>query len=332
MDNEIRPNWLLLIHQLPPKPDYVRVKIRRRLIRLGSVAIKNTVYALPNRDVQVEDFHWLLKEIEDAGGEAYLCSADMIEGLTNSDVTVLFNSARDADYADLADAMKDFLRDARGRWADPDARPTLKSRLAKLRSSFEECSAVDFFGASNRSVCETLLQQIESALKDTATAAAPETIEKADTAQYQKRTWITRSDIFVDRIASAWLIRRHIDAEAQFKFVDPTSYKPLAREVRFDMYEAEFTHVGDRCTFEVLLETFSLLDPALRTIGEIVHDLDLKDAKFQRSEATGLEVILQGLKHMHPVDAKRLEQGEALLDALYAHFSHPEVPRDNTSS
>jgi hypothetical protein len=114
--------------------------------------------------------------------------------------------------------------------------------------------------------------------------------------------------------------------------VDPTSDKPLAREVRFDMYEAEFTHVGDRCTFEVLLEAFSLSDPALRPIGEIVHDLDLKDAKFQRSEAAGLEVILKGLKHMHPTDAERLEQGQALLDALYAHFSNPEVPDDNISA
>ncbi|GMW03157.1 MAG: hypothetical protein AMXMBFR84_42920 [Candidatus Hydrogenedentota bacterium] len=332
MDNGVRPHWLLLIHQLPPKPDYIRVKIRRRLLRLGSIAIKNTVYALPNRDAQVEDFHWLLKEIEDAGGEAYLCSADMIEGLTNSDVILLFNKARDAEYEDLAEAMKDVLRDARAAAADPDARQMLKSKFNKLRSAFDECSAVDFFGASNHSVCETLLQQIESALKDITDDDTPETIEKADTAKYQGRTWITRSNIFVDRIASAWLIRRRVDAEAHFKFVDPTSYKPLAREVRFDMYEAEFTHVGDCCTFEVLLEAFSLSDPALRSIAEIVHDLDLKYAKFQRSEAAGLDVILQGFKHTHPSDAERLGQGEAVLDALYAHFSSLEVPHDNIST
>ena len=114
-------------------------------------------------------------------------------------------------------------------------------------------------------------------------------------AALRDRTWVTRQGVYVDRIASAWLIRRFIDPQARFKFVSGKGYRPQAGELRFDMFEAEFTHEGDKCTFEVLLERGALKDPALRAIAEIIHDIDLKDDKFGRTEVAGIRTLVEGI-------------------------------------
>jgi hypothetical protein len=126
--------------------------------------------------------------------------------------------------------------------------------------------------------------------------------------------------VYVDRIASAWLIRRFIDPEARFKFVPAKGYTPAPGELRFDMFEAEYTHQGDRCTFQVLLEQAGLDDPGLRAIAEIVHDIDLKDAKFGRDEAAGIASLISGIARSHPSDEERLAQGVAAFENLYASF------------
>jgi len=131
------------------------------------------------------------------------------------------------------------------------------------------------------------------------------------------RTWVTRRGVFVDRIASAWLIKRFIDPAARFKFVAHEGYSPRKGELRFDMFEAEYTHEGDRCTFETLVRRFRLRDAALRAISEIVHDIDCKDAKFGRAEATGVERLLAGVARKHATDATRLRLGAAVFDNLY---------------
>jgi hypothetical protein len=135
------------------------------------------------------------------------------------------------------------------------------------------------------------------------------------------RTWVTRRGVFVDRIASAWLIKRFIDPEARFHFAAPEGYVPRAGELRFDMFEAEYTHQGDRCTFETLLRTFRLRAPALRAIGEIVHDIDCKDAKFSRPEAAGVEQLLAGIARESATDTTRLRRGAAIFDNLYESFA-----------
>jgi hypothetical protein len=132
--------------------------------------------------------------------------------------------------------------------------------------------------------------------------------------------WVTRQDVHVDRIASAWLIRRFIDPNASFRFVPAKGYRPRSGEVRFDMFEGEFTHEGDRCTFETLLLRAGLTDPALTAIAEIVHDIDLKDGKFGRAEAGGVAALIDGLARKPIRDAERIERGSALFDDLYASF------------
>jgi hypothetical protein len=181
---------------------------------------------------------------------------------------------------------------------------------------------IDFFGADRRVPLEGLLAELEERLAEPASGERLElTSSDADALQNMRgRVWVTRQGVYVDRIASAWLIRRFIDPEARFKFVPAKGYTPAPGELRFDMFEAEFTHQGDRCTFEVLLEQGGLDEPALRAIAEIVHDIDLKDAKFGRDEAAGIASLITGIARAHPDDEERLTQGAAVFENLYASF------------
>jgi hypothetical protein len=316
---ETSPRWLLLIHQIPPKPAYLRVKVGRRLQGLGAVPVKNSVYVLPRSEQALEDFHWVRAEIVAGGGDASVCEAGFLEGLSDQAVEALFNAARDADYAEVGKEIRTLQpsRVARGR------RPALSreqaaSALARLRRRFEDVAAMDFFRAAARSEVERLLAAAENALRPPSDTSPDE--PPASVAPKPGRTWVTRSGVYVDRIASAWLIRRFIDPEARFKFVRGHAYKPRADEVRFDMFEAEFTHEGDLCTFEVLVRRFRRDEPALRHLAEIVHDIDLKDSKFSRPEAPGLEHLLSGIAMRHAEDVARIDDGSAVFEGLYEYF------------
>lgn len=239
--------WLLFIHQLPPKPDYLRVKIRRRLRKLGAVAIKQTVYALRSSEESLEDLQWLRREIEAEGGSAVIAEAEFVGGISDEELEAMLETERGLGGAE-----------------------------------------------------------------DTAVPAVHE-VERG-------RTWVTRQNVHVDRIASAWLIRRHIDADARFKFVTARGYRPKRGELRFDMYEAEYTHVGEACTFQTLVRQFGLRDAALRAIGEVVHDIDCKDEQFNRPETAGISGLISGIVQAHDDDHARIERGAAVLDDLYAFF------------
>jgi hypothetical protein len=313
--------WLLLIHQLPAKPAYFRVKIWRRLQALGAVAVKNAVYALPASEQAQEDFEWLLREISEGGGEAMLCEARLIDGLSDQEIRALFNRARDEDYDAIAKEARSMGAEL-GEAPPPETRAEAKGQLARLKNRLAQVVGIDFLGADRRVPLEGLLAELEDRVTEPASEEPLEaTSSEADALQNMcGRTWVTRQGVYVDRIASAWLIRRFIDPEARFKFVPPKGYTPAPGELRFDMFEAEFTHQGDRCTFEVLLERAGLDDPALRAIAEIVHDIDLKDAKFGREEAAGIASLIAGIARAHPHDEERLAQGVAVLENLYASF------------
>jgi hypothetical protein len=312
--------WLLLLHQLPPKPAYFRVRIWRRLQDLGAVAIKNSVYALPAGEETREDFEWLLREIVDGGGEACICEAKMIDGLSDQDVRTLFDEARDADYREIAEEARAVAEAGRNEDAVPDeARVEIPSKVKRLRKRLAEVAAIDFFGASGRQSAEGVLAEIEARLRATAGGKAMATEKKVD-AGLSGKTWVTRRGVHVDRMACAWLIRRFIDPEARFKFVGAQSYRPGGDELRFDMFEAEFTHDGDRCTFEVLLDRIGLDDPALRHIGEIVHDIDIKDGKFDRPEAAGIAQLIAGIAMAHDDDEARLQRSAVVFEDLLTYF------------
>ena len=313
--------WLLLVHQLPAKPAYFRVKIWRRLQALGAVAVKNAVYALPANEQTQEDFEWLLREISEGGGEAMLCEARLIEGLSDHEVRALFNEARGEDYDAIAKEVRSIGAEL-GDEPPPEKRAEVKGQLTRLKNRLAQVVGIDFFGAERRVPAEGLLAELEDRVAEPASGEPTEaTSSDADALQNCRgRTWVTRQGVYVDRIASAWLIRRFVDPEARFKFVPANGYQPAPGELRFDMFEAEFTHQGDRCTFEVLLEQAGLDDPALRAIAEIVHDIDLTDAKFGRDEAAGIASLIAGIARAHPQDEERLAQGVAVFENLYASF------------
>jgi hypothetical protein len=315
------PRWLLLIHQLPAKPAYARVKVWRRLQTLGAVTVKGAVYALPANGETREDFAWLAREIVESGGEAIVCEAALVAGLSDADLQALFDKARDDDYARLSTEARELVARLT---ADPsDTLLTdIASQAARLRKQLDAVVAIDFFGAEGRAVAaglvaglEAALQQEDDAMLDGKTATTP----AADA--LRNRVWVTRRGVQVDRIASAWLIRRFIDTGARFKFVSGTGYDPGEGELRFDMFEGEFTHKGDRCTFEVLIGHTGLADPALAAIGEIIHDIDLKDDKYGREEAAGVRSLIAGIAASSTDDEERLARGATLLDDLYRSFA-----------
>jgi hypothetical protein len=318
--------WLLLIHQIPPKPDYFRVKIWRRLQRLGAVAIKNSVYVLPRTEDTVEDLQWLLREIVEGGGEASVCQAAFVDGLTDPEIRSLFREARRADYDQIIVEAREILRalPAAGRPLEGDRRSQLDGEIARLKRRLTDVAAIDFFTAPNRRIAQSVVAELEARLRAAEVGGAAARERAARERPVRGGTWVTRRGVFVDRIASAWLIRRFIDPEARFKFVPAEGYTPKSGELRFDMFEAEYTHDGDRCTFEMLIERFGLRDAALRAIAEIVHDIDIKDAKFGRVEAVGVERLLTGLTMRNADDEARLERGGAIFDDLYAAFSAGE--------
>ena len=313
--------WLLLIHQIPPKPNYLRVKIWRRLQRLGAVAIKNSVYALPKGDQTREDFQWVLREIIEGGGDGTLCEARLVDGVTDQQVEALFQAARTADYRQIADDARQLNKSlpAKGKLAENHS-PQIELDLGRLKRRLTEVVAIDFFGAPGREAATGLIAGMETRLHGDKAGTGSAEHKAARREDLLGKTWVTRKGIHVDRIASAWLVRRFIDPKARFKFVPAKGYKPLANEVRFDMFEAEFTHIGDRCTMEVLLDRTAIDDAALRLIAEIVHDIDLKDAKFEHSETAGIERLIAGIAMAHKEDAGRLDRGAALFDDLYEYY------------
>ena len=303
-DREGAPHWYLLIHQLPPEPLYLRAKIRQRLTRVGAVALKNAVYVLPRREECLEDFQWIVEEAVAGGGEAYVCEAEFLGGKTEEALVGQFRAERDADYAALIEEARDWKREK-----DKDRPP----RAARARKRLEEIRRIDFFEAPRRKEAEKRVDELDAASRRPRRGSGPERSSLVN------RIWVTRRSIHIDRIASAWLIRRFVDPRARFRFVD-SKEPPRRGELRFDMVGGDFSHEGDRCTFETLVGRTGLIDRALAEVGEIVHDIDLKDDKFGRPEAPGIERLIGGLALANPRDEERLERGLTLFDELYQSF------------
>lgn len=317
--------WLLLVHQVPPKPAYFRVKVWRRLQKIGAVPIKNSVYVLPKSDKANESFEWIVREIAAAGGDSMICEARLVEGLTDKQVEDIFNNHRNLDYDALSRQAENLKKKLLKKSSSAaTARSKLKEAAIRFRRLFDDILAIDFFGASRREVAHGLIIGLEKL------AVKPDVKNLEDMpipTNLKGRTWVTRRGIHIDRMASAWLIRRFIDKDAKFKFVEPKGYKPFAGELRFDMFEAEFTHEGDMCTFEILLKRMNLAQSALRIIGEIVHDLDLGDSKHNRPESAGIEAVIDGIATAHNDDETRLSRSCAVFDDINNYFSKKPLVR-----
>ncbi len=319
MNDTKQKNWLLLIHQIPPKPDYFRVKIWRRLQKVGAAKVKQSVYVLPDTEQAYEDFLWIVKEIDQGGGTASLSRTLFLEGLSDVRIKGLFHDARNDDYAKIVEGGKriseDFLEVSQGDAAI--AAEKLHKELSRLQHRMDEIAALDFFHAPGRRAARNMLQECSALLDNSGDTVVSSTMRPSD---MHGKTWVTRTGLYVDRIACAWLIKRFIDPAAAFKYVENEKYAPKSGEIRFDMSDAEFTHQGDKCSFEVLVKTFALSAVAVMDIAEIVHDIDLKDNKYARPETVGIQSLFSGMAITCMDDSQRLERGVTILDELYACF------------
>lgn len=303
------PRWLILVHRIPPRPLYLRAKMRQRLAGVGAVAVKNAVYLLPHGSDALEDLQWIAQEIVAGGGDAHLFAGDFVEGVANDAAVAQFKEARNTDYDAIAADAHGATKAARSAAAVSE----LATAHAKLQRRLDEVRRIDFFEAEQRTAAEEALAAIEARLQKD---RKEETRMVNANPELRGKTWVTRPGVKIDRMASAWFIRRFVDPKARFRFVDPAT--PMNDgELRFDMVGGEFTHEEDRCTFETLVGRVGLPDKGVRAIAEIVHDLDLKDAKFERPEAAGVRMMLDGLMARCGNDDERIERSLVIFDDLH---------------
>ena len=313
--------WILLIPNLPPAGASLRVKVWRRLQSVGAVGLKSSVYVLPNREDCVETFQWVAREIAAVGGGASLCEGQFFDGTTDDEIERRFIETRNSDYAELAREARVLGKRLQAKRIGEEDLGALEVQAEKMRRRFDRVVAVDFCSATGREAAEGLVRAVERAISSRRSGGPRRSEPLARMEPPKGATWVTRTGVHVDRIASAWLVRRWIDRDAKLKFVSPKGYERLPGELRFDMYDAELTHVGDRCTFEVLLERFGLDEPGLSAIGEIVHDIDLRDGKFGRQETAGVATLIAGICSAHRDDDARIQRGSMVLDDLHAIFA-----------
>jgi hypothetical protein len=297
-------SWLLLLFSLPAKRNTERVAVWRRLKKMGAAQIKTSTYLLPDTPAQYEQFQWLAQQIRDYGGDSTLVRAQEIEGLTKERVVAMFNEARAKDYAELRRSLQSFI--SRRKKMDAEE---VATELQRLTRQFRETRQIDFFDSPRGHDIAMLLRRAEGPRR-------ARQLETLDVRQYQGKTWLTRPRPEIDRVGSAWLISKLIDRKPKFVFAPGADAIPGA--IPFDMLDAEFSHHGDWCTFETLLKRFAISDKAVAKIGEMIHDADLDDARFQRVEAVGIDRVLKGWAKQGLPDEEILRRGFDCFDALCA--------------
>jgi hypothetical protein len=321
--------WLLLAHQLPTRSSNARVKTWRRLQQIGAVPTRNSVYVLPNTEQCREDFEWIRSEIVALGGEATVFAADALNPEGDEDIVGTGQRIRDADYRKLkgdADKLRTSSRGKKG--VSAPGRESSTRAVRALRERFNEIERIDFFRASARQDAADSLAMLERALTDGKRSRALAELPRLSAGDFLNRRWVTRPRPGVDRMASAWLIRHFVDPQATFNFRD----RPKGVEVPFDMYVGDFSHQGSRCTFETLAERFDLREPSVVRIGQIVHDLDLKENRYATPEATAIDRLVSGLQELHADDQVLLQRGIDMFAALANSFGSSEPNSGRQSS
>ena len=305
-------DWLLLIHQLPPRPLYLRAQVRRRLAQVGAVALKNSVYVLPDTSEGLEDLQWIAQEAIAGGGEAIVCRAEFVGTPTERELRARFMAAATERFAPIKLALGEHLT-ARRRHKDAGA---FGADVLRLQRLVDAAAKTDFFGSEAGAEVHTLMKAIRNLSKP----SRPANRRGTPAPDLHGRVWVTRRDPQIDRLATAWLIRRFVDPAARFRFVQSAGGTTLKGEQSFDMVGADFTHEGDKCSFETMVSRLRLEDPALRHLAEIVHDLDLKDGHFGRPDAAGVQRLVAGLSAAHTDSAARVQAALPIFDTLFASF------------
>jgi hypothetical protein len=303
MPVKLKLNWLLLLVRLPATHKVERVAIWRKLRKSGAIPLQTSTYILPDRPPCYETFQWLTQQIRDAGGDATLVRARQIEGLSNEKLVALFNAARAKEYAALRQAARSFAENRKQKSSSVD-------RFDRIRKQFREIRQTDFFNCPRAREVEVLLRKLEGSPPGDLPSL------KVKREDYQNKVWVTRPRPEIDRVGSAWLIRKFIDPGAKFIFAKAPAAN--RRAVSFDTLDGDFTHRDDDCTFETLLKSFSIRDKTVHKISQMIHDADLDDEKFERIECIGVDRVLKGWGKERLSDREILRRGWQCFDALYA--------------
>ncbi|MBI2353444.1 MAG: chromate resistance protein [Deltaproteobacteria bacterium] len=316
--------WLLYFYSVPSKPVNSRMKIWRMLTKAGAVQFKGAGYLLPFSDDHYELFQWLVSSAAAMGGEASFVKIERIETMKDSEIIQMFNQHRAKDYLDINKKLDELergiggIKKGTGMMGDNE----IEDELHKVAKEFQEIGKIDFFLSDARKEHESRFNRLTSEFTElTGAGKQRRSLEIAPRriADYQGKRWVTRKRPFVDRMASAWLLKRFIDKDAAFGFVDEDDLESLDKDtIAYDVMGGEFTHVGDMSTFEVLLKAFRLKDKVLGIIAEIIHQLDLNDEKYRNPAADGLREILEGVRKTARDDNEALEKGMGIMEMLYA--------------
>lgn len=316
-------DWLLFFYSVPSRPVSNRMKIWRRLIQAGALPFKGAVYILPHSEEHYEFCQWLVSEAAGMGGEAAFVHVEKIETMHNREIIDLFNRQRERDYQDIEGMLEGLERKMQSIKKGSSIHDSKKilEQLYKLLNKFEAINRIDFFSSEAGASFKRRIKMLQAEFKEIdrvyAGIRSPAIVSKR-IEDYQGKTWVTRKRPFVDRMASAWLIRKFIDPAASFEFIDEKEIAHLGKDmVAFDVMGGKFAHIGDMCTFEVLIKSFNLSNRRIKKIAAIVHELDIKDDKFKTPEAKGIEEILAGIRKTSKSDKEALEKGMGIFEMLY---------------
>lgn len=321
-------SWLLIFYSVPSKPVSNRMKIWRRLSKVGAIPLKGAVYILPYNEEHYELCQWLMSEVSAMGGEGDFVITDNFEMLKNTEIIALFNTHRKADYINMGKRLNEFEIKVNSIKKGSKAKniKTFKDRLNRHVKDFDDIKKIDFFSSKMGRRVESKLQSLRTEFKKiTWTDMKKGEIEQKiaiphrSRENYQGKIWVTRKKPFVDRMASAWLIKKFIDREAVFQFINERERENVDKDsVTVDIRGGEITHIGDLCTFEVIVKSFGIKDKVIKKIAELVHELDMRDDKYSPPEAKGIEEILLGIRKTIPNDMDALEKGISVFEMLYA--------------
>lgn len=315
--------WLIFAYSLPGSNPKGRVKVWRKLSNIGALQLKSSFYILPMSDDNYEHLEWTAKEIEEMGGGAVFFKSEGIENMKDDEISALFNADRDSDYLKLEERIRKYETSLPETGLNKDEiKKGLKREIKKLTKEFSSIKEIDFFSSGRAEKTFIHLQSLSKRLESMEKAVESTYItEPLKIKDYKGKTWITRKGPYIDRIASYWLIKRFIDNKARIRFVSASDVKKKEKgSIFFDIKGGDFTHKGDRVTFEVIAESFGIKDKGIEHIGKIVHALDIKNDVYYSEDSKGVEEVIKGIIKIAKDDHQVMENGLLIFDALYANY------------
>lgn len=308
--------WLLLLATLPPTPTRHRVGVWRKLQRMGAMRLRGSGWILPETPETIERFQWLVQEIQSVRGEATLLRVDRIDTMTEEEITALFHKARAPEYQAAMEGCRALLAHLdRSRASSRGSAAPLRGKLDGMKKELDRIQSIDYLGAPIGPRARALWETTAKRLRAVETGPRATGGRHRTSLPPRGSTWVTRPRPHIDRIASAWLIKRYCDPEATFAFADAAD--AARKGIPFDVLGADFGHHGEDCTFETLVKRFGVKDRRVKVIAEIVHEADLRDGKFTRNEATGVDLAIRALAESTDADHDLLERGMAIFEGLY---------------